>query len=213
MKPARVELAAYGRDDPRAVDEQPPRVLARDQVELAVAVARLDVRQAVVLVGRRAQRLAEHLELLDAQRHLAVAAAHRRAVDADQVAEVERRQQLEALLAEDVHAGVQLDLAGAIDEVEERGLAGAAARGDASRDAVALVGFLAGLQVLVGGQDRVDRLDARERVRERARVGFAHALGLRAALGDQLARGRACSARSARRIDRTGGAARIRSSR
>ena len=115
MKPAASSVGAHRGDDPRAVDEQPPRVLARDQVELAVAIARLDVGETVVLVGRRAQRLGEDLEALHAQRHLAVAAAHRRAVDADQVAEVERRQQLEALVAEDVHARVQLDLAGAVD--------------------------------------------------------------------------------------------------
>ena len=41
-------------------DEQLARLLVGDQVELAVAVARLDVLQAVVLVGRRAQRLGQH---------------------------------------------------------------------------------------------------------------------------------------------------------
>ena len=62
MKPSASSCGAHRRDDPRAVDEQPPRVLARDQIELAVAIARLDVGEAVVLVGRRAQRLGEHLE-------------------------------------------------------------------------------------------------------------------------------------------------------
>ena len=41
-------------------DEQRARVLVGDQVELAVAEAGLDVAEAVVLVGRRAQRLGEH---------------------------------------------------------------------------------------------------------------------------------------------------------
>ncbi len=53
-------------------------------------------------------------------------------------------QPLEALLAEHVDARVQLDLAGAVDEVQERGLAGAAPRGEPPGDAVALLGLLAG---------------------------------------------------------------------
>ena len=86
-----------------------------------------------MLVGRRAQRLAEQLEVVHAQRELAAARAQRGAVDAEQVAEVEREQALEALLAEHVHARVQLDLAAAVDEVQERRLARAAARGEAAR--------------------------------------------------------------------------------
>ena len=49
-----------------------------------------------------------------------------------------------ALLAEHVDARVQLDLAGAVDEVEERGLARAAPRGDPAGDAVCVLGLLAG---------------------------------------------------------------------
>ena len=60
------------------------------------------------------------------------------------------------------------------------------ARPMALSDAVALVGFLAHLQVLIGTEHRCDRLDARERVGEGARVSLAQPLALRAALGDQL---------------------------
>ncbi len=181
-----VEVAAYGGDDARAVHEQAARVLAGDQVELAVAVARLDVAQAVVLVGRRAQGLAEQLEVLHAQRDLTVAAAHRAAVDAQQVAEVKREQQVQALAPEHVQARVQLELAGAVDQVQERGPTGPAARGEPAGDAVALVGFLTGRQVLVGREDRVDRLDVRERVGEGGVVAVAQPLSLLPALGDQL---------------------------
>ena len=139
-----------------------------------------------MLVGRRAQRLGEHLEAFDAQRHLAAATADGAAVDADQIAQIERCEQLEALGAEHVDARVQLDLAGAIDEIQERSLAGAAPRRDAARDAVALVGFSAVLKVLVGDQNRVDRLDVGEGVRKRAVVLRAQAFTLGAPLGDQL---------------------------
>jgi hypothetical protein len=65
---------------------------------------------------------------------------------------------------------VQLDLAGAVNEVEERGAAGAAPRREASGDTMDLLGLLAVGQVRVGGEERLDRLDAREAVRERAGV-------------------------------------------
>ncbi len=115
--------------------------------------------KAGMLVGRRAQGLAEDLKAVHAQGELAVARAQRRAVDAEQVAEVEREQLLERVRAEHVRARVQLDLAAAVDQVEERGLAGAAAGGDAPGDAMGVLGLLADLQVLVGGAHVSDRLD------------------------------------------------------
>ena len=53
-----------------AGDEQLARLLVGDQVELAVAVARAGVAEAVVLVRRRAQRLGQQRALLDRQREL-----------------------------------------------------------------------------------------------------------------------------------------------
>jgi len=52
---------------------------------------------------------------------------------------------------------VELDLAGAVDEVEKRHLAGLAAGGDAPGDAVGVLGLLAGGEVRVGDEDAVDR--------------------------------------------------------
>ena len=106
-----VEVAAHRGDDPRAVDEQPARVLAGDQVELAPAVARLDVAETVVLVGRRAQRLGEDLEGLDAQRELAVAAAEAAPSTPIRSPRSSDGEPLEELRAEHVDARVQLDLA------------------------------------------------------------------------------------------------------
>ena len=150
-----VELAADRGDDLRARDEQLARLLVGHQVELAAAVARLDVLQAVVLLGRRAQRLREHGEALDPQRHLAALRAHRGAVDADDVAEVDLRQQALVLLGpEHVRARLQLQPAGAVDEVEEGHLALAAAGGETPGDAVCDVRLLAVLELRVGGAAR-----------------------------------------------------------
>jgi hypothetical protein len=81
---------------------------------------------------------------------------------------------------------VQLDLAAAIDKVEKSSLAGATARGDASGDAVAILGLLANLQVLVGSAHFSDRLDIREGVRCDLGPVRTQALRLCTALGDQL---------------------------
>jgi hypothetical protein len=123
----RVEPAAHRGDHARAQDEQLARLLVGDQVELAAAVARLGVLEPVELLGRREQRLREQRPAVGAQRQLAAAARERGAVDADQVAEVERHDALERLVAEHVLARVDLDAAGAVDEVEERRLAEVAA--------------------------------------------------------------------------------------
>ena len=148
-----------------------------------MAEARLDVGQAVVLLGRRAQRLGEQREARHPQRQLAAARAERRAVDADQVAEVEPEQPLHPLRAELVDPRLELDAPGAVDEVEEGHLALTAASGQATGDAVALGGLLAGRQPRVGGPHRGDRLDSVELVRERVDARGAQRLELAAAGG------------------------------
>ena len=190
-----VEIGADRRDDSGSVDEQLARVLARDQVQLAPTVAGLDVAQPVMLVGRRAQRLGEDLKAIDAQRQLATAAAQHRAVDADQVPKVERAQPREGVLAEHVHTRVQLDLAGPVDEIEERSLAGAPPRGDPTRNPVGVFGLLARGQVDVGVENRRDRLYAGERVGESLGVGLLQPVRLRAPLGDQLRQAVPCAVR------------------
>ena len=181
-----VEEAADRGDHLRARDERGARLLAGEQVDLAVAVTGLDVGEAVVLVGRRAQRLGEQLEAGDLERELARARLHHGPVDADQVAEVELEQPREGLLAEDVDAGHQLHPAGAVDEVEERGLALPAARGEAAGDARGMPGLLARLELLVRRLHRGDGLHAGERVRERLDTGRAELCELAPPVGEDL---------------------------
>ena len=70
---ALVEPAADGATTLRAQDEQLARLLVGDQVELAVAVAGLDVLEPVELLGRRAQRLGEQRPAGGPQGQLAAA--------------------------------------------------------------------------------------------------------------------------------------------
>src|SRR3954452_8504014 len=184
-----VEVAAGGGDRLRARDEQRPRVLVGDEVELAVAEAGLRVLQPVELLGRRAQALGEHGEVLDAQAELAAARAEREPVDADQVAEVEVEQLRHALRAEHVGLRLELDAPRAVVEVEERHLALAAAGVDSPRDAVAAVGVLAGGQAPGRRVDGRDGRDAGIRVREGLDAVGAQALELLPPRGEQLVRG------------------------
>ena len=59
---ALVEEAADGGDDARPLDEHLADLVVGDEVEVAAAVARLDVGEPVELLGQRAQRLGEQLE-------------------------------------------------------------------------------------------------------------------------------------------------------
>ena len=151
-----------------------------------MAEARLDVLEAVELVGRRAQALGQQLVGLDAQGQLAAPRAEGDALDADDVAEVEVEQPRHRLVAEHVDAGLQLDAPRAVVEVEEGHLALAAAGVQAPGDAVARLGVLAGGQVGVRGVDRADRRHARIGVRERVDAVGAKALELRPPRREEL---------------------------
>ena len=181
-----VEEAAHRGDHLGPRDEHGAALLAREQVDLALPVARLDVGQPVVLVGRRAHRLGEQREAVELERELAAAGAEDGAVGADQVAEVEVEELRHRRLAQHVHARVQLHPPGAVDEVEERGLALPAARGQAPGDARAHVGLLAVGQVGVRRLDGGDRLHAREGVRERVDPGGAELVELAPPVGQDL---------------------------
>jgi hypothetical protein len=181
-----VERAADRGDDPGARGEELAGLLVGDEVELAAAVARLDVLQAVELLRRRPQGLREQRPVLDAQRQLAAARHEGDAVDADEVAEVQAEERLHRLGAEDVGARLQLDAPAAVDEVQERHPALAAARGETAGDAMARLGLLTGLQARVGRADVRDRLDARVGVRERLDPVRAQALELLPPDGEQL---------------------------
>jgi hypothetical protein len=104
------------------------------QVEVALAVFRLAVGEAVELVGHRPQRLGEHGEILHLHGGLAGAGEEGFALDADPVAAVEALPCGGLFLAEILDADVALDRAEHVAELEEHGLAHVAQRGDAAGD-------------------------------------------------------------------------------
>ena len=180
---ALVEPAAGLRDDPRPGHEALADLRVRDQVPLAVAIASIDVLEAVELVGRRAQALREQHPARDAQGELAGPRLERGALDADDVAEVEC-EELGVAVAEVVGARLELELAGAVDEVEERGLPHVPPGGEPARHPIRRVRFRTRLEPVVRLADGRDLDAVVELVWKRIDAGLAQAGELLAPLGD-----------------------------
>ena len=108
-----VEVAPDRCDHAGAKLEVGARLLAHQQVDVALPVARLGVREAVEGVGQWPLDLGEQLELGDGERRLTSFRLGRHPGDADDVPEVEVDR------AGTILGDEQLDLPGAVDEVEE----------------------------------------------------------------------------------------------
>jgi hypothetical protein len=122
--------------------------------------------------------------VLEAQRQLPAPAAESEPIYPDEVAEVELEQLAHAVLAQLVDSRLELDLAGAIEQVQKGHPALATARRDPSGDPVADVGFLTRGEASVVLSNRADRLDPVELVRERIDAGVAERLELATAIGE-----------------------------
>ncbi len=163
-----VEVAADRRDDARPQQEELARVVVHEQVEVALAVARLPVGDTMERVRERAPVRREHLERVDGERGLAAPRLRRPAGDPDHVTE------MDVELADPARVAHQLDPAGAVDEVEEDELSHLAPGHDAPREPASL------LKVCPG----IERVRRRANSRDLVAVGEALRLGHRASLGD-----------------------------
>ena len=115
----------------RANLEHPAHVGIDDQIEIALAVADLDVLQAVPLLRQRQEALGEELQRRRPDRQLVRLGAKQVAADADLIAEVEQLRQLIVALAERVLPDVDLDARAAVGQHEKAGLAETADADDA----------------------------------------------------------------------------------
>ena len=183
---ARVEPAAHRSDHLRAHHEDLARIRVHDQVDVALAVALLDVGQAVPLVRERAQRLGQQAQRVDLHRQFAGTGAGQPALGGDDVAHVPA---LEGVigLAQGIGLEEQLEAAADVLDLCERRLAHHALGQQAPGDGDAAAGGLqrlgipgVGIRVLVLQVAGV--VAAAEIVRERdalpaQRGQFAAALG------------------------------------
>jgi hypothetical protein len=133
-----VQEPAHRGDDLGALDEDRARVVVGGEVQIPLAVPRLDAGEAVVLLRHAAQRLAEELPRRDAETELTAAGAHDGALGADEVAQVDVLERRVPLFTERVELAEELDLAAHVFEDDEGELAVYAARHDAAGHAVDL---------------------------------------------------------------------------
>ena len=147
-----VEVAPDRRHDLRAQEEELARLRVHEQVEVALAVARLRVREPVERVGERAPIPRERRQLVDGERGLAASRLRGPPHYSDDVPEVD-------VDVPDVRrVAHELDPAGAVDEVEEDELPHLASRQHAPGETSRLVQLASGVDRLGGGTNIGDRV-------------------------------------------------------
>ena len=129
---AGLELPAQRGNDLGAGDEDLAHVGVGDQVEIALAVARFHVLQAVPLLRHGEQRLGELFQTLHVQAQLPCAGAEQVPFGAHDIADVEPLVELEVALRHAVTAHVDLQALAVLLQVGETGLPHAAQGSDAS---------------------------------------------------------------------------------
>ena len=156
-----LEETAHFTDDLAALEQDLAGVFADDHVDVALAVALLDVGEAVPLAGDGAQRLRKDAEIGELGGLFAGARGEQGPLAADKIADIEELPEGE-LVAEALHLGIDLELTGFILDVSEDVLAHLALGDEPSGDAHgAFVGIIidhvkAGFGAGKGLAERVD---------------------------------------------------------
>ena len=136
-------------DDLRTLAEYVADLGVHDEVNVALAITDLAVGEAVELLWQRTQRLGEDLQRGDCQGKLAAARTHDSAGCADDVAKVEKTQELPVLLVKVVDAAEKLNLAGIVLYHDKRDLALVTDGADAAGYGIDFLASLAILEVSV----------------------------------------------------------------
>ena len=161
-KTACIEKAANAAHERAPLAEHLAHLGVRHQVDVALAVADLGVRQAVKLLGQRPRRLGQDPHALGHDGQLARLHDRRAADHADEVAALRLLPERELRLAEEILADLDLDLPAAVQELREGHLPERPEVHDASghRKVVVAQQRRARLPVVPGGRRR--RRDAGE---------------------------------------------------
>jgi len=133
------EMVAQHRDQPAAPSQGLATVRVHDQVEIALAVAQLDVGEAVIFLGQWPQCLGQHAQRGGVDGQFAARGAPDQPLDPDQVADIEHAQNGEARLGQKILVAENLNFAGRIVQIDEH--AAVAHRPDAAGDSHLLAGF------------------------------------------------------------------------
>ncbi len=134
-EPSLRKHAAKRGNDLRAAEERAHRVGVAEEVDVPLAAALLDVGQAVPLLGRRQQALRQDRQTVGEDGDLARLGSTEGAIDADQVAEVEKSRKRPVRITDLVLADEDLDLLGPVADLEEDDLALTTSKHDPPGDA------------------------------------------------------------------------------
>ena len=121
-------------DDGETFAENIARMLVGDEVEVALAVPRLDVLQSVPLFRQRVQRLAQDDETRGLDRRLAGFRREALALDSDEIADIQLVVERRAGFPDRFVLQIDLHAPTMVAHVEKMALAHVAARGDTARD-------------------------------------------------------------------------------
>jgi hypothetical protein len=132
VKPLLLEEAAHLAHDPAAEQKHPPRLLADDEIDVPLAVALLDIGEAVPLARNGPERFRENPQVGKAHGLFARLGGEEGPLPADEIADVEELPEGE-LVAESLHLRVDLQLAGFVLDVGEDVLAHLALGDEATR--------------------------------------------------------------------------------
>ena len=83
------EMVAHRRDDPAAPAKRLAALLIHDQVEITLPVAQLDIRETMVFLGERTQRLGQNCDRCGVDGELTARCAPHESFHADQIADVQ----------------------------------------------------------------------------------------------------------------------------
>ncbi len=177
------------RDRAAARDERRARLVADDQVDVALPVLHLLVGEPVELVGQRPQRLRQEADRRRLDGQLAGPRLEQRPRRRDDVAEVEALEVGVRVGADGVGRDVELDRAGPVPDRREAGLAHHALEHHAARDRHRRgLGFEVGRVARVVRVVQVARAMRRREVVRKRDAGRADLRELRATLRDDLVR-------------------------
>ena len=181
----RVEERPYRRQGPAPRAHRLVNLAVGDQIEVALAIALLDVAQAVIFLGGRTQRLRQQRDAVRAERRLARLRPQHRPGRAHEVAEVEVVQEGVAV-AERVAPDEELQFAFRVLDVGERRFAHSSDAREAPRDRRLRRGLPRGLRLreCAGGLRR--RMRAAKSRGIRIHAALAQPLQLGAAACEQL---------------------------
>jgi hypothetical protein len=103
--------------DPRF--ENGPRFLVRDQIQVALAISRLDVLEPVPFFRQWPERFPKQLELMNFERRLARLGDEASSLDPDEVSEVDQLEKLDHLFADFLGVDINLHSPRRIAQIDE----------------------------------------------------------------------------------------------